>query len=539
MVKQYKRICNGNPQATMKQRFRIRWSFGFGLTALGFLFVLSGCGTTKQAQLESAAKDWCATIRASQVLPVYPLTEDIQPGDIFLVQMPIDQQQRIYKDRGYLPLDNLLDRLNPTNYGNFYSHNFLETNQNVSMPADWIRPNGYATNAWTYAPSSAFPTFSFSVQHGAGINMAFPVQGVPVGLSLLGSDAAEGTVIIKDAHTLGIDTLSVYKQLKAWSAANYDFLSYFAKGTKPNYLRIITRIYTVGSVDISLRDATSRSGGLDVGAAKPVNLLAPQLMQGTNADSATVRSNFTQGSTLLQSLMTNALSAKSASGNLMPGGSLRLTAASGRTISMSESFEPPLTIGYLGFDCTIQRGGQLGPPIPTFSVLDDKASLSDRLGGTSSARIYSSVIESSIYQIVASQPGTDVQAGRVKAQMDALSNFVPPNPRRFSYDSDTKILTEADSFAIGATNYVGFRRYMGERRTSLAALTEALAVSGLRFNRQVSASPNSSQNVDSALRQRIVAQRDALSRPLPPEEQDAINEASSSLINYFIQQLDK
>ena len=44
------------------------------------------------------------TIRGSQVIPVYPLTEDIQPGDVFLVQLPIDQQQKLYQQNGFLPL---------------------------------------------------------------------------------------------------------------------------------------------------------------------------------------------------------------------------------------------------------------------------------------------------------------------------------------------------------------------------------------------------------------------------------------------------
>lgn len=505
--------------------------------AMALALMVFGCSTTKQAQLENAAKDWCATIRASQVIPVYPLTEDVQPGDIFLVQLTIDQQQKIYKQRGYLPLDNLLDRLNPDNYANFYSHNFLKDNTNSMLPVDWIRPGGHATNSWGDAPSAAFPTYSFSVQHGAGINMAFPVAGVPVGLSLLGSDAAEGTVIIKNAHTLGVDMLSVYRQLKMWAATNYDFLSYFGSGDKPNYLRVVTRIYTVGSVDISLRDTSSQSGGLDAGAAKPVNLLAPQLMQGTNADSATIRSNFVAGNTILQDLMTNALAAKDAAGNVLPGGSLRLTSASGRTISMRETFDPPLTIGYIGFDCTIQRGGQLGRPVPTFSVLDNKFSLANRLGGTKTALIYSGVIESSIYNIVAAQAGTDSKAKKIQEQMDALRNFIPPNSRRYTYDTTTKILLERDSLANGATDYRGFRRYVGERQTGLAALNEALAESDLQYEVDIGGTKTPAMKVDPALRQNLELTRDALSRPLPPEEEDAISEASSSLVNYFIQQL--
>jgi hypothetical protein len=504
---------------------------------IALLLAVCGCSTTKQEQLESAAKDWCATIRASQVIPVYPLTEDVQPGDIFLVQLTVDQQQQIYRQRGYLPMDNLLDRLNPGNYANFYSHNFLKDNTNAMLPADWIRPGGHTTNSWGDAPSAAFPTYSFSVQHGAGINMAFPVEGVPIGLSLLGSDAAEGSVIIKNAHTIGVDMLSVYNQLKTWAATNYDFLSYFGTGDKPNYLRVVTRIYTVGSVDISLRDVSSQSGGLDVGAAKPVNLLAPQLMQGTNADSATIRSNFVAGNTILQDLMTNALAAKDALGNVLPGGSLRLTSASGRTISMRETFDPPLTIGYIGFDCTIQRGGQLGRPVPTFSVLDNKFSLANRLGGNKTALIYSGVIESSIYNIVAAQSDTDSKAKKIQEQMDALSNFIPSNPRRYSYDTATKILLERDSLAIGASDYRGFRRYIGERQTGLAALNEALAEKDLQCEVDVSGTKTPAKKVDAALRQNLELTRDVLSRPLPPEEEDAINEASSALVNYFIQQL--
>jgi hypothetical protein len=50
--------------------------------------LLGGCASAER-QVQQAAKDWCMTIRGSQVIPVYPLTEDIQPGDIFLVQVPI------------------------------------------------------------------------------------------------------------------------------------------------------------------------------------------------------------------------------------------------------------------------------------------------------------------------------------------------------------------------------------------------------------------------------------------------------------------
>ncbi|MDR4498741.1 MAG: hypothetical protein MRK02_12605 [Candidatus Scalindua sp.] len=83
------------------------------------LAVLGGCGTT--SQLERVAKDWCLTIRASQVIPVYPLTEDIQPGDVFLVQTPIEAQVKVYESKGFLPFDNHLVRLQPKGYFDFYA----------------------------------------------------------------------------------------------------------------------------------------------------------------------------------------------------------------------------------------------------------------------------------------------------------------------------------------------------------------------------------------------------------------------------------
>jgi len=74
-------------------------------------------------------------------MPVYPLTEDIQPGDIFMVQIPIDQQQRVFREKGYLPLDNHLARLGPSGYQRFYRDSFLAFNADKTLPAAWLRPN--------------------------------------------------------------------------------------------------------------------------------------------------------------------------------------------------------------------------------------------------------------------------------------------------------------------------------------------------------------------------------------------------------------
>ena len=330
--------------------------------------VCGGCASS-ETQVQKAAKDWCMTIRGSQVIPVYPLTEDIQPGDIFLVQVPIDQQQSLYKLNGFLALDNHLDRINPTGYDRFYDHSFFVKGAPYELPRNWIRPTG-TNQSWQLAPHAAFPSYSFTVRNGAGLNLAVPVQGVPVGLSLLASDAASGTIEIKDAYTMGVDTISLYQQLEAWAKANADFLGCFGPGGKQtNYVRVVTRIYATGKMSVSLKDASSRSGGLDVGVPKPVNLLSPALPTGSTNTAEAALQNYTNGMNTLSQIVQAAGAAKDAAGNILPGGSLRLTAASARSVSMDESFTPPIVFGYLGFDCAIGENGELGAPIPTYAVL--------------------------------------------------------------------------------------------------------------------------------------------------------------------------
>jgi hypothetical protein len=337
----------------------------------------TGCSTSKQHQLEAVARDWSNVMRASQIIPVYPLTEDLYPGDVFLVQVPIDRQQEIYKAKGYLPLDNHILRLHPERLHEFYDHSFLAKITNAWLPSDWIRPGHSNSASWQPAPHAAFPTYSFSVKRGAGLNLAVPVQGVPVGLSLLGTDSASGTIVIRKAATLGVDTFSLFQQARSWAATNAEFLAPFAPSAndkRRNYLRVVTRVYAAGEMDVALADSSSRAAGADVGVPKPVDLLFADLPSGVSNTGPATLTNFTNNVGILNRLLEGAQG--SAAGQMLPGGSLRVSAASSRFVSLRETFPYPLVIGYLGFDCTILPGGVLGPPIPTHSRLE--AQLEDR-----------------------------------------------------------------------------------------------------------------------------------------------------------------
>jgi hypothetical protein len=178
----------------------------------------------------------------------------------------------------------------------------------------------------------------------------------------------------------------------------------------------------------------------------------------------------------------------------------------------------------------------LGPPIPTFGVLDKQFNLASRFGNTTTATIYSGVIESSVYQMLVALPN-DPEAAKIKSKMDALSAFIPPNPRRYSFDEESGTLYDQDSRVGTVADYNAFRRYLGERKTSQAALAEALVNKQLKYVVESGHTSAPSVEADASLRSRLTAIREALARPLPPEEQQAINDATSAMIGYFIRQL--
>jgi hypothetical protein len=347
--------------------------------------LLGGCASTsKQGQLEAIAKDWSMVIRASQVLPIYPLTEDIQPGDVFLVQTPIDKQHEIYTKRGFLPFDNHLGRINPDGYKPFYERSFQvgdpAATPPTTLPRRWMKPDESKLVAWSEAPQAGFPTYDFSVKRGGGFSGALPVQGVPVGLSLLGTDTADGSITIDKARTYGVDTVTLYEQLKSWSVAsqNATFLKYFAPHDgKTNYLRVVSRVYLTGRLIVTLMDTSSRAAGASVGVKKAVDdLFAPEPAGAPSDHTAITTARYTEGLKKIEESMASALATIKVNGvdQVLPGATLKIVAASSRSITTAETFiDRPLVIGYLGFDVAIGPNGILGPPIPTRAVLEQGA----------------------------------------------------------------------------------------------------------------------------------------------------------------------
>lgn len=508
-------------------------SHGSSLAAAAlFVFGASSCVTVhrwqkqqtqlhREIELADVAKSWCQTIRASQVIPVYPLTEDLQPGDVFLVETTVDAQAEEYKRKGYLGLDQHIARLDPDGYSDFYDHSVFvgaDATTVPKLPAHWMRVTGANADAkaWDGAPRVAFPTYSFEVGSGAGANIAVPVQGVPVGLALLGTQKASGTISIKDSYTYGVDVASLSRQLTEWVAREdvRPFLTEHASSSdRPRYVRVITRVYLAGSVSVSLTASSSFGAGADIEAPRPVDLLfeAPKEQKkdapGEGA-SAAPTSNTTadgaddgadggaDGGSTVGALSSNleSVNAMVAADPKAVGGSFRFTAAGGNSVSMNETFPNPLVVGYLAFDCEILPGGVLGAPIATRITLGDPQLARELFAENRVAFVHEDALLNDAVKMVRAlvedsrsslTPALRRSAAAIVADLDALESMVDGEQVVYSMDPLTDTVQrerfEDSPSHAGSGGYSRFRRHRAALETSLDALGRLLTSREIQF----------------------------------------------------------
>lgn len=340
--------------------------------ALTGLIALTGCATTQsRISQENVAKDWCQSIRANQILCTYPLTEDLRPGDVFLVQVPIEQQSELYRNKGFLSLDDHRGRLS-VDYSKFYFDGYWKDefgstpHPRPSRPADeGADPtSGAFTVAKTeiLAPRATFPTYRFEATSSGGVSLAIPIQGVPLGLGYLSAEKVAGTVTIADARTYAADMQSMYEALQVWAqkSENRRMLSDTLRqtGNEFLYLRTVSRVYLAGGVVVLLTSDQSKGAQAQTGTAQPPPTAATADTAGTSQDN------------ILKQLNTQAASLSTQ----LPGtGAIRFASASSSAVALAESFDRPLVIGYLAFDVPVYYGGVLGAPIPTYERLEGQA----------------------------------------------------------------------------------------------------------------------------------------------------------------------
>lgn len=173
---------------------------------------------------------------------------------------------------------------------------------------------------------------------------------MPVGLTLMQTDAATGSVTISDCYVYGAPLDAVGEKLLQWTlrAQNKQMLRELVHSTKENlYLRVINRVYLTGGVNISLTNDRAFGGGAEAG--EPLGLPLPDLRDEKAME------NYAG---MLEAL--NEELAKS-----IPGAKLKVALATSRSVTLTETFDRPLAIGYLAFDFPVMEGGELGVPVAT------------------------------------------------------------------------------------------------------------------------------------------------------------------------------
>jgi hypothetical protein len=417
--------------------------------------LLGGCGAAlRNKQLESVAKDWSLVIRASQVIPVYPLSEDVQPGDALLVSTPVARQADEYKKKGFLPLDQLYLRMNPDSkaYDDFYNSRYKikevgKEERNLIPPGNWQQErvvDDKLTSNWSEAPHVAFPSYSFKVDSGVGAKLAIPIQGIPFALGLMHSSNASGSVTISKAVTYGLDNFSLETKVRDWALANRDRLLPYRPATEGGkerryYLRVISRVYLASEIEVTINNDEATGAQLGGGSDQKVDLLTLK-----DQDAA---ENY--GKTI--SALNDAIDKS------IPGGKVKVAAASSRSVSLNQKFDHPLVIGYVGFDLPILKGGRLGSPVSTLELLTGREAFSQADSSAGKYRLAALAhMNLALEKIIAESDGLNPKddARRVKQNLDSLSSLLPETYSFTLYHKDVSngmlIVRKDDKIVKGA-----------------------------------------------------------------------------------------
>jgi uncharacterized protein YdcH (DUF465 family) len=443
----------------------------FSIAAIFLVLILfSGCtNTILNKQLAQVAKDWCKVIRACQVIPVYPLTEDLQPGDILLVNTPIEEQVKAYNMDGFLPLDQLLARLYPKDFKEFYNSRYGIINDNTIPPAQWQEEDEGGSNDthqikhhWNMAPHAAFPPYQFSVKTGSGLNLAIPIQGIPFALGLMKSGKANGTVTIADAYTFGLDIYRLEKEVSDWALKNRNLLStYGPYGKEHHYLRVISRVYVTGRVDVTLQNAETTGLGSAAGADRPVELAG--ITDGTFGE--TVKESIISDTAIKVSEAVNVAASSQF------GARIKVATATRRSITFSETFTRPLVIGYVGFDMPILQGGRLGSPISTLDQLKRTHVIPSTSNISDIGQVYR--VAAIIHTYNTLEKIEDEEAVTIRHDLDTLSgnkkllpDTLPFTPYKLISPTEIKI----DEFKPDRKTFQGIINYLNAANDTISAL---------------------------------------------------------------------
>ena len=332
-------------------------------------------------------------------MPLYPLEEDIRPGDVFLTTNSIDSEIDSWNRQGFLPLVNRYARIPIESYR--YTDFYANTSDKTDPPS------------FTRQPKTAFPSYTFKVDKRGALGLAIPLSSVPVALSVSGARRATGSVVLGGASTQGLPDMQMHEIIIEWASdkevkmalkRKADMARWLQKGTSrynPLILRVVTRVFSVSNANVSLSFQQASGFGVQAGSppdtpellgtseedyqkritelnqtielqqelneAEPVEMPVDSLSVTTDSKISSLKAELQavkqlQAMNQIQALRRN-LERKAMinefGGFILPGGAGRITGLTARGITMKETFEKPLVVGYWASEYLVLGDGSI------------------------------------------------------------------------------------------------------------------------------------------------------------------------------------
>jgi hypothetical protein len=138
------------------------------------------------------------------------------------------------------------------------------------------------------------------------------------------------------------------------------------EGGDANYVRIVSRVFLVKKVSVTVLSGDSASGGAQFGGAEvPAAQILTDKSAAESATQAVDRINESLAKVKTAEINPPVPAPGAPLLKAMPSVSVRVVQATKRSISMEEEFARPVAIGYLAVDRQILPEGKLGPPLHT------------------------------------------------------------------------------------------------------------------------------------------------------------------------------
>jgi hypothetical protein len=316
----------------------------------GLLLLVSGCISSRERgdALADTGKQYCQSIRALNIFPVYPLNADLQVGDVFLVDQPIENETKIWNEKGFLPLPALFDRLDISN----------DTWKKHYVPATFANIPS-AIPGQTPAPGASFPEISIDLGRSGGIGAGMPIQGVAVSAQALGTDRVHLALKIGDAFNCGLPEARLMQLVHDWRERNVDRLRRLAPTPELDtdganyhmhyrYLRVVSRVFYAKKITAGLTTERKAAGGFGVG--NPPELKVPPATQ--PAEGLAIN---------LHKPSTAPIGGAKTGLPLDVGATAQAELYRGTHVVINEEFETPRAVGLTAIDIPILYNGELGP----------------------------------------------------------------------------------------------------------------------------------------------------------------------------------